>query len=44
MEAVVALFILLFGFAASEQVADEEIEMEETMEEMVMEEESMGKM
>ncbi len=44
MEAVIALLVLLFGFAASEQIVEEEVEMEETMEEMVMEEESMEKM
>ena len=45
MEAVIALFILLLGFSVNGQVAEEEIEMEETMQEqeLVLEEESMGK-
>ncbi len=42
---IAAAAILLLGLAACGQVAEEEMEMEmeETMEEMVMEEESMGK-
>ena len=46
MEAVIALMILLFGLSANGQVAEEEIEMQETpMQEMemVLEEEPMGK-
>ena len=48
MEAVIPLFILLLGFSVNGQngqVAEEEIEMEETMQEqeLVLEEESMGK-
>ena len=47
MEAIVALFILLFGLSATGQGTEEEMEMEETpmqMEEMVLEEESMEKL
>ncbi|MCY3873473.1 MAG: hypothetical protein OXF88_04170 [Rhodobacteraceae bacterium] len=42
---IVAAAILLLGLAACGQVAEEEMEMEmeDAMEDMVMEEESMGK-
>ena len=40
---IAAAAILMLGLAACGQVEEEEMEMEEAMEEMVMEEESMGK-
>ena len=46
MEAAIALIVLLFGLSAFGPVAEEEMEMDEPMleQEMVMEEEPMGKM
>ena len=46
MEAAIALIILLFGLSAYGPGAEEEMEMEEPVQEqeMVMEEEPMGKM
>ena len=46
MEAAIALLVLLIGLSATGQVAEEEMEMEETIQEqeMVVEEEPMVKM